>query len=1013
MRLLLAAVGIVTAAATAGACVRAAPAPVAPTTRPPVGATSKAAPNGDPPSVERAFRRTSLASARDETLPFDVRPVPGRRSALLVSSDLLNDHSYLRRIDDRGIGPVRSLVGRHVVGALDGDRPLLVSARVTGPEGPELCVERLNETTMRCHRMQADALVLLAGKPVLVEERKVRRHRHQPTKQTKKTKKTKRKATKATKATNVRIWIHPVQDDGSLGEAIDTELEFARPSLPEMGMVDAVGTNFGARLLWYEHRPPRRVARRKIQRAALRSGRLDADGKLVQDSSTTLFKGDRAYGFVQGHRRPRLFTTGRIAMYVGRFVDEDKKTSGFEAKRLAPLADLKGPKSVFGVDPLALVAPTSLDAKRLSAMQTLWEQAPRLSVGQSSREAARVAWVGSRGWFLEDGALASASREDGRVQAAPAPFVAKRARLHWAAMNHDGQGVALTDDGIIRIAADGHIDQHPTHHDASSQQPLASPVQIGDSWWMLKPHTNASGAMVTRVLPSTVDVVGLAAYPDSSALVGGEQQGMFIAWRSGRLEAWRLAADGQYVKLASHRSPVDLGFVAAPRKAGGALIAGIAADGERRIVMAALTSEGQLLPSHASAIVPERVNPKPIEIRARPDGGAWLSSPNHVAWHDDDGRPLADVPWPTENTDAACIDGEPSRHHWPAAAPGVMQRLPAPTGSCMSTAPVTLASGERRWLGTRVDGIDSHAELVVVPVRPQWSPADSATTAASRATTALPNATGSATTPEPRAAAPADLDSTGRSPCPADMVSVGRFCIDRFEGQLVDATSGVALSPDYPTTPRLVQITLDAWVSQRWYYGDLHAHAMPLPALLRPRNASPQVRVHSRRGVIPSGYVSGHVAKQACTAAGKRLCTRFEWLGACRGQQERKFPYGDDYSHGACNVFRYAHPAATLHDNPSIGHLDPRLNRVLDKGKPMLRRTGATPRCASQWGDDAIYDMVGNLDEWVETKSGGFAGGFYSRSTRRGCKSLITAHPRRYLDYSLGIRCCADAAVVP
>ena len=80
-------------------------------------------------------------------------------------------------------------------------------------------------------------------------------------------------------------------------------------------------------------------------------------------------------------------------------------------------------------------------------------------------------------------------------------------------------------------------------------------------------------------------------------------------------------------------------------------------------------------------------------------------------------------------------------------------------------------------------------------------------------------------------------------------------------------------------------------------------------------------------------------------------------------------------------------------------------------GKPhwaeqLFRQTGATPDCKSEWGSDAAYDMVGNLDEWVDDPKGLFLGGFFSRSTREGCESSISAHPRPYFDYSTGTRCC-------
>ena len=73
---------------------------------------------------------------------------------------------------------------------------------------------------------------------------------------------------------------------------------------------------------------------------------------------------------------------------------------------------------------------------------------------------------------------------------------------------------------------------------------------------------------------------------------------------------------------------------------------------------------------------------------------------------------------------------------------------------------------------------------------------------------------------------------------------------------------------------------------------------------------------------------------------------------------------------------------------------------------PLLRPTGGTPACASEWGQDAAYDMVGNLDEWVEDPEGTFVGGFYSRGTREGCDARVEVHSYDYYDYSLGTRCC-------
>ncbi len=243
--------------------------------------------------------------------------------------------------------------------------------------------------------------------------------------------------------------------------------------------------------------------------------------------------------------------------------------------------------------------------------------------------------------------------------------------------------------------------------------------------------------------------------------------------------------------------------------------------------------------------------------------------------------------------------------------------------------------------------------------------------------------------------------------CPADMVAIaGRVCIDRFEATIEDATTGAAWSPFY--TPDLES----AREVSRLYEG-LRARAQPgaLAALLAiPPLPATQVlpRATSLQGAIPQGYLSGDQADAACRAASKRLCTESEWLTACRGEGRRDFPYGDRYEHGTCNVWRESHPSSLLHGNAARYHDDPRNGLVEIAGRTFLQPTGAAPRCASAWGDDAVFDMVGNLDEWVADPDGVFVGGFYARASRAGCFARVGNHVRAYSDYSTGTRCCAD-----
>jgi formylglycine-generating enzyme len=245
------------------------------------------------------------------------------------------------------------------------------------------------------------------------------------------------------------------------------------------------------------------------------------------------------------------------------------------------------------------------------------------------------------------------------------------------------------------------------------------------------------------------------------------------------------------------------------------------------------------------------------------------------------------------------------------------------------------------------------------------------------------------------------------SGCSADMVRVaGRFCIDRFEAAAVDDQEGRTLSPYYPPSPDLLIKMLEDW--NRRIEGGTTGAAWPppeLPAWQREFGWRPLAV--SRPGVTPQGYVNQIIAAVACAGAGKRLCTTDEWRTACRGEKGTMFPYGPTYQPGLCNISRGEHPAEMLHIDYTDGMLDPRMNQISSqRSGPLLRPTGSSAACASRWGDDAVHDMVGNLDEWSADGNGVLLGGFYSRQSQDGCESTNTKHPADFFNYSLGIRCC-------
>jgi formylglycine-generating enzyme len=211
------------------------------------------------------------------------------------------------------------------------------------------------------------------------------------------------------------------------------------------------------------------------------------------------------------------------------------------------------------------------------------------------------------------------------------------------------------------------------------------------------------------------------------------------------------------------------------------------------------------------------------------------------------------------------------------------------------------------------------------------------------------------------------------------------LCIDRFEGALVP------LSDEDQVRDEVTGIV------QLW------------PANLPPKGRP--MLATSLRGVTPQAYISGEEARTACLNAGKRLCGRREWRSACKGQPGATFPYGADRKALACNDHG-RNPLSVVYrgtENSVYGSWeklnDPRLNLV--DGTVAL--TGGHPECR---GAAEVFDMVGNLHEWIDEPSGTFLGGYYQDTHQNGdgCGYTTERHVMSYHDYSTGFRCCADAA---
>ena len=212
--------------------------------------------------------------------------------------------------------------------------------------------------------------------------------------------------------------------------------------------------------------------------------------------------------------------------------------------------------------------------------------------------------------------------------------------------------------------------------------------------------------------------------------------------------------------------------------------------------------------------------------------------------------------------------------------------------------------------------------------------------------------------------------------CPAEMSNVGnRFCVDRYEGSLLER--------------------LESGATQPW------PHYMP------PADGHVYL-ARSSAGTIPQAYISAAQARAACEAVHKRLCQPVEWRAACGGSQGYAYPYGASRVRGKCHDTGAApmlvyHLAEMKRGWGPIELNDPRNDQL----ENTVAKTGAYAECVNDYG---IYDMVGNLHEWTADPNGTFQGGYWLDTALHGdgCAYRTISHGYKYHDYSTGFRCCAD-----
>jgi formylglycine-generating enzyme required for sulfatase activity len=198
------------------------------------------------------------------------------------------------------------------------------------------------------------------------------------------------------------------------------------------------------------------------------------------------------------------------------------------------------------------------------------------------------------------------------------------------------------------------------------------------------------------------------------------------------------------------------------------------------------------------------------------------------------------------------------------------------------------------------------------------------------------------------AATDAQVVSPTAAPCPADMVAVAGFCMDRYE------------APNKP-------------------------------------------------GVAPLAMRTATDGVAYCAALGRRLCTEAEWVRACQGPAGLPYPYGTTYQHSRCDDDKtWKIPNwTTLGTWPSAAAMAEaqRLYQADESGK----RTGCVSAegvydltgNVAEW----VVRSFPNSHNYDHVMKGCYWSGCYGGSPP-SCAFVNPAHPGTFRTYEAGFRCC-------
>ncbi|MBW2456669.1 MAG: SUMF1/EgtB/PvdO family nonheme iron enzyme [Deltaproteobacteria bacterium] len=165
-----------------------------------------------------------------------------------------------------------------------------------------------------------------------------------------------------------------------------------------------------------------------------------------------------------------------------------------------------------------------------------------------------------------------------------------------------------------------------------------------------------------------------------------------------------------------------------------------------------------------------------------------------------------------------------------------------------------------------------------------------------------------------------------------------------------------------------------------------------------------QFEAPNRRGAEPLVMQSYNSATRWCERRGKRMCTEREWELGCEGPHHLPLAYGWAVNVKLCNSNKRWRPVNFEAYGKTREEAQEETKRLWQGSV-----SGRYQTCVSPFG---IYDMMGNVEEWVTSRKsrkwpGSLMGGFWAKPWT-GCRGTNDAHRPHFAFYETGFRCCKD-----